>query len=712
MMDKEDKAQPPEQPESRAAAADRVQDETGRSTPAKLISRRNLLASAAVAGAALAAEGLFGRSTIGTAYAAPDPHVVVVSVAELRLITAPDVADIYYIRDAGREGEFYHAATDTTSPDDGALVIVSTNGKRYKRILGEYLSPKWFGAAGNGTNDDTTAFADAATAAGTLGRALYVPATSARYRLTNEITIPAGVKVYGDGYQSAIRQETRDKNVFILSDYSQVTNLRLEGDDVSANTPADKNCGIFADGKKHNLIQGCHFTRFQNGGVQLRNCQDYKIIDNWCYENKYSISTGTLNADIVVYSLENPTGRRGIISRNHCLSNNDIGIYFNANFYDLDAVISDNVCVTLSSGSEAASGGNRRHGILSTYGGSSSGRIIVSGNICRNTRITGIYRTGATNPTLQVSIIGNICSENGYENSNSLSAGIYIGNAASGDIVSDNVIENFRGTVRSNNGAIVVNKATTGLLISGNSCINSQGCGVVLVNTPKNVTVRGNTFSGNFYEDIVVNHAPSDSALGGHIIEGNTSIRPNNSASFIYLNLTDGGLRTQVRRNSARGVDSTTASSGSNSGIYLTTGTSKVVIEQNDFDTFYYGVYKSDNIPSGKTTDSIRCDNNDFRNMNTGIYAPRSASSHCWPVCGNQFASVSNRVGGNGAYLALSRDNGAYITLQGTAAPTDGTWTQSDKIWFTNAAAGAAPGAVCTAGGNPGTWKNMANLAT
>jgi hypothetical protein len=44
-------------------------------------------------------------------------------------------------------------------------------------------------------------------------------------------------------------------------------------------------------------------------------------------------------------------------------------------------------------------------------------------------------------------------------------------------------------------------------------------------------------------------------------------------------------------------------------------------------------------------------------------------------------------------------------------APTTGTWRQGDVVWNTGAAAGGAPGWVCTTAGTPGTWKAMANLA-
>jgi hypothetical protein len=79
-----------------------------------------------------------------------------------------------------------------------------------------------------------------------------------------------------------------------------------------------------------------------------------------------------------------------------------------------------------------------------------------------------------------------------------------------------------------------------------------------------------------------------------------------------------------------------------------------------------------------------------------------------------------------GANALIVRNGGtdkAYITANGypqfsghrmewaAAAPGSGTWTQSDVVWNTGAAAGGSPGWVCTTGGTPGTWKAMANVA-
>lgn len=46
------------------------------------------------------------------------------------------------------------------------------------------------------------------------------------------------------------------------------------------------------------------------------------------------------------------------------------------------------------------------------------------------------------------------------------------------------------------------------------------------------------------------------------------------------------------------------------------------------------------------------------------------------------------------------------------AIPTSGTHVAGSKVWFTGPTAGNSPGAVCVAGGTPGTWKDMPALAS
>lgn len=65
----------------------------------------------------------------------------------------------YYSNGDGGGGQFWYDGSDTTSSDDGGSVIVSTSGGlRYKRIFNGAVTPLQFGAYGNGTSNDATAW--------------------------------------------------------------------------------------------------------------------------------------------------------------------------------------------------------------------------------------------------------------------------------------------------------------------------------------------------------------------------------------------------------------------------------------------------------------------------------------------------------------------------------------------------------------------------
>ena len=49
--------------------------------------------------------------------------------------------------------------------------------------------------------------------------------------------------------------------------------------------------------------------------------------------------------------------------------------------------------------------------------------------------------------------------------------------------------------------------------------------------------------------------------------------------------------------------------------------------------------------------------------------------------------------------------------LEGTAAPTSGTYTRKQIVWNTEPSPGGVIGWVCVASGSPGTWKAFGNIA-
>ncbi|WP_158560694.1 right-handed parallel beta-helix repeat-containing protein [Paenibacillus contaminans] len=181
------------------------------------ISRRKLLSTLGVAGAALAAGGILGGGSMRTAFGegatvteavygngndacTTAPCVIAVTLSEMRTSLTPDPACTYYVKDSGQEGFFLYDPADTATQDDNGLTIVSSAGARYKRTAVADLNLKWFGAKGDNAADDTQAVQAAVAAAQQLGMAVYAPAGT--YLISAPIVLDSAAKpirISGDG---------------------------------------------------------------------------------------------------------------------------------------------------------------------------------------------------------------------------------------------------------------------------------------------------------------------------------------------------------------------------------------------------------------------------------------------------------------------------------------------------------------------------------
>lgn len=95
--------------------------------------------------------------------------VVSITLANLRKITSPDTSR-YYVTDAGKEGYWRYDPGDKNSADNIGTIVVSSNGKRFKREYKDTINVRWFGAQGN-SSECTKPFQAAVGA----GKIIYVP---------------------------------------------------------------------------------------------------------------------------------------------------------------------------------------------------------------------------------------------------------------------------------------------------------------------------------------------------------------------------------------------------------------------------------------------------------------------------------------------------------------------------------------------------------
>lgn len=91
-------------------------------------------------------------------------------------------------------GVFYYDSSDTTTADNNGTVIVTSLGRRWKRIY-ETLDVTMFGALGDGTTDDAQSFQLAVDSGLST---VIIP--DGVYNFTSGILIPSGVHLKGEGF--------------------------------------------------------------------------------------------------------------------------------------------------------------------------------------------------------------------------------------------------------------------------------------------------------------------------------------------------------------------------------------------------------------------------------------------------------------------------------------------------------------------------------
>lgn len=81
---------------------------------------------------------------------------VFTTLSSLRSVATADLNSgfIYRTNVNGVLGEWYYDGADASTADDTAMTLVTTGGKRLKRLFNGIIYPEWFGAVGDGVADD------------------------------------------------------------------------------------------------------------------------------------------------------------------------------------------------------------------------------------------------------------------------------------------------------------------------------------------------------------------------------------------------------------------------------------------------------------------------------------------------------------------------------------------------------------------------------
>ncbi|RKN84304.1 right-handed parallel beta-helix repeat-containing protein [Paenibacillus ginsengarvi] len=248
------------------------------------ISRRKVLAALGATGIAAASTVLWNGNDPTSVFAATDDtygkthwkdllylglmhYCIAVTVAELRALTEPDAAFAYYVTNPGQEGFFQYDPADTGTPDNTGTVLVSTNGKRFKRHVTDCIVASWFGTKSDGVTADTAALQAALQAS--QGKTLYIPKQTGPYYLTGQLFVSSHTTIVLESGTiiQAIDTLSRVAPYERLLRIKMVENVRIQGNGATLRM----NKTAFTSGEQAHCID---ISGSRNVVIEQLNCND------------------------------------------------------------------------------------------------------------------------------------------------------------------------------------------------------------------------------------------------------------------------------------------------------------------------------------------------------------------------------------------------------------------------------------------------------
>lgn len=201
------------------------------------------------------------------------------TIAQLRTLTDSKVNTIglFYCIDNGKEGWWKYDSTDTTSTDNLGTILVTSTGKRLKRIIEDYIYPEWFGAKGDGIIDDTTFLQN------TLDYSSNYPVIlSNSYLISNTININ-----YNNTKIIGLKNNLISGDIYWGFTIKNVNNTFIDGVNIKSTKIAD-----YSSTSESGAPQG-----IANGGLIFHYTSNGYVVENITIKNcSFSSPYGSINA--------------------------------------------------------------------------------------------------------------------------------------------------------------------------------------------------------------------------------------------------------------------------------------------------------------------------------------------------------------------------------------------------------------------------------
>jgi parallel beta-helix repeat protein len=184
-----------------------------------------------------------------------------------------------YGRIAAKHGFFYFH--DSTRNRKIAFSDEVTDTLYERRSELGYVNVKWFGAVGDGINDDAAAINNAISAAESMNvRAILFP--RGEYLVGSTINVPEYLQLVGVNKSWSILKTTSDASIFAFSGRNTVRDLGFYGDGKGATYDAGKTSqhAIYSATSSYNVIESCDFNNLGGAAVFIGNSGRYNQVRN------------------------------------------------------------------------------------------------------------------------------------------------------------------------------------------------------------------------------------------------------------------------------------------------------------------------------------------------------------------------------------------------------------------------------------------------
>ena len=201
------------------------------------------------------------------------------------------------------------------------------NSRQFRRIINVAINPLWYGAVGDGVNDDLSSLQAAINAAGTNGLPNYVQLPKGNYLIEDDVLkLKDGMLFQGGGNETVLLINTSHNGANVAQEngiigaygvsgarISNVTirDLRVEG----AESAGGNMNGVMMAFCDSCTVENCYVDKPRNYGIWFKESFAGTILNNKVYGGTESIEVSQTCGNINI---------QGQFRQGHCLKNNQL----------------------------------------------------------------------------------------------------------------------------------------------------------------------------------------------------------------------------------------------------------------------------------------------------------------------------------------------------------------------------------------------------